>query len=92
MKKLNLLLFSIAILISCTEEQRAKSFGGTATINLIKNTKLVNVTWKEGDDLWILTRKMKVNEKADTLEFFKHSGKVIKWTGEGKVVFIESKN
>lgn len=77
--------------LSCTDEQMAKSWGGTATVELPENVKLVNVTWKESSDLWILTRKMKADEKADTLEFSQHTGKVFKLTGNGKVVFIEKK-
>lgn len=91
MKKIFILLFILSLFVSCTDEQMAKNWGGTATVELPENVKLINVTWKENDDLWLLTRKMKADEKADTLEFFQHTGKVFKLTGNGKVVFIEKK-
>ncbi len=56
------------MLIGCTENSRAKSFGGTATLNLPPNQKLVVVTWKD-DDLWYLTRPMKDNETPETYAF-----------------------
>jgi hypothetical protein len=67
----NLLILSavaITILSSCTDNQRARSFGGTETVELPENRILVNCTWKQ-DDLWLLTKdtitgKMYFNEKS----------------------------
>lgn len=36
-------------LFSCTENQRARQFGGTITIELPPGEKLVMATWKETD-------------------------------------------
>ncbi len=47
-------LVSIA-LVSCTENQRAKYWGGTEEINLNKNEIVLNVTWKE-NEMWICTK------------------------------------
>lgn len=59
-KLLQYLIIGILVLAfsSCTENQRAKSWGGTEIINLEPHQRLVNVTWKgkEGSDLWILTK------------------------------------
>lgn len=52
----------------CTQQQRARNFGGTASENLPPNRKLVNLTWKE-THLWILTRPMTANDVAETYEF-----------------------
>lgn len=53
MKKTILILASvITVLTSCTDNQRAKRFGGTETVNLPVNCKFVSATWKQ-DDLWI---------------------------------------
>ena len=41
--------------VSCTENQRAKNFGGTEEVRLNKNEILLNVTWK-GDQMWICTK------------------------------------
>lgn len=61
MKKLLLgaiLLFSV---LSCTDNQRARTFGGEETIELPKNRVLLNATWKQAD-LWLLTKDTLTNE------------------------------
>lgn len=79
---------AIVLLSSCTENERAKSYGGTQTINLQAKTKLVNVTWKEGSSMWILTRPMREDETPETLTFTEKSGFGLV---EGKVIINESK-
>jgi len=50
----------MALIYGCTENQSARNYGGTETVQLEKGVRLVNVTWK-GDEqlgsLWILTKK-----------------------------------
>lgn len=46
----------MALLTGCTDNMRTRTFGGKQTIELEKNQRLVNVTWK-GDNLWILTKQ-----------------------------------
>lgn len=53
---------------------RVKKFGGTATIELKKSEKLVNVTWKESE-LWLLTRDRHPSDGFDTYNF----GEQSKW-------------
>ena len=57
MKKTNILLSIIFVLTfmltSCTDNQRARKWGGTETIQLEPNEKFINITWK-GDDLWVI--------------------------------------
>ena len=74
MKKTIVLIATLAILgfSACTENQRAKNFGGTAEITLPKGKKLVNATWKE-TSLWYLTRDMKPEEKAEIYNFSEES-------------------
>jgi hypothetical protein len=57
MKTKNILSISLLFffLMSCTENQRARSFGGTETFNLKPNHIVLNVTWKK-DDMWICTK------------------------------------
>lgn len=43
----------ILSLASCTENQRAKTFGGTEHVKLLSNERFINVTWKN-DNLWII--------------------------------------
>ncbi len=54
MKKVLFLLLILTSFISCTENSRARTFGGKQEIKLQPNERLVNMTWKEVD-LWILT-------------------------------------
>jgi hypothetical protein len=72
MKKLFLAIGVIAMLGSCTENERVKSWGGEGTINLPKGRKLVNVTWK-GDQIWYLTRPMNSSDVAETYQFQEES-------------------
>ena len=53
---------------SCTEQQRAKSWGGATTMDLPPGKKLVNVTWKQ-ENFWYLTRSMRADEEAETYTF-----------------------
>lgn len=88
MKKLFILAIIASLgLASCTENERAKRFGGTATINLPTGQKLVNVTWKD-TQLWYLTRQMKPNDSAETYEFKEESSFGII---EGTVKLVETK-
>ncbi len=81
-----LLTFSVC-LTSCTDNQRAKNFGGTETINLPAGEKIVNCTWKE-DHLWYLTEPMSSKDSARTLTFHEKS---IWGVLQGTVIFKESK-
>lgn len=60
------------ILTSCTQNQRAKNFGGKAEIVLPKGKKLVMATWKD-DNLWYLTRDMRPEENAEVYQFAEES-------------------
>ena len=72
----------------CTANERAKHWGGTMTSNLPKGEKLVNCTWKEGGSLWLLTKKMKDTDVAETYTFTENSS----WGMiQGKVVIQETK-
>lgn len=55
MKKI-FIISSLALLFaSCTENIRARKFGGTEEVKLKPNEKVLNVTWKE-TQMWILTQ------------------------------------
>lgn len=81
-----LLLFTFSI-TSCTDNQRARTFGGKETITLPKGQKLVNATWKE-DDLWYLTEPMAEGYVPQTRSFKEKSsfGAL-----EGEILFYESR-
>ncbi len=65
----------------------ARSFGGEQTIELAKNQKFINVTWKEAN-IWVLTKPMKENDVVETYEFKEYSSGGLL---EGKVILKESK-
>jgi hypothetical protein len=88
MKKLFFSAIAFSLLFSsCTENERAKNFGGNTTIDLPKGEKLVNVTWKE-DELWYLTRPMTAADSAVNYTFREKSSFGV-W--EGTVTLKESK-
>lgn len=76
----------ILLLSSCTDQERAKGFGGTAEVELPAKQKLINVTWKE-TNLWYLTRPMREGEKAETFTLQESSSFGVM---EGKVIFKET--
>ena len=56
MKKfLTLAVVLTVLFISCTDNQRARSFGGTETIKIEPQEKFINITWKQ-DDLWVIVQ------------------------------------
>ena len=73
MKIIASLTLLFALSIGCTEGQRAKQWGGSATADEMPcGKKVVTVTWK-GDDLWILTRKLRDGEPVETYIFTEDS-------------------
>jgi hypothetical protein len=65
-----IICFSLGF-VSCTAQQRAKKYGGSATVNIPADKKLVIATWK-GDNLWLMTRPRKEGETPETY-FFQES-------------------
>jgi len=68
-------LFGIFLFLffnSCTQNQRAKTWGGKAEITLPAGQKLINATWKD-DNLWYLTRPMRADEQPETYTFQEES-------------------
>jgi hypothetical protein len=55
MKKLILAVALVSLATSCTENTRARRWGGTEEILLKTNEKVLNVTWKE-NEMWICTK------------------------------------
>jgi hypothetical protein len=55
MKKLMIILVAMVIMSSCTENVRARHFGGTETLTLKPNEKVLNVTWKD-NEMWVCTQ------------------------------------
>jgi hypothetical protein len=72
---------------ACTDNEKARNYGGTETINLEAGRKVMNVTWKE-QNIWVLTRPMHPNDTAETVIFQEKSSYGVY---EGKIVLVESK-
>ncbi len=90
--RMRFVLVSIAIVclaslvhVGCTANKRAKSHGGTMTLNLPPGEKLVSATWKD-NNLWYLTRPMRKGESPETSTLHESSNLGII---EGSVIFKE---
>jgi hypothetical protein len=55
MKKFLFLLLVLFVSVSCTDNQRARKWGGKEEVFLNPNEKFINITWK-GNDLWVITK------------------------------------
>ena len=61
---------------SCTENQRARKFGGKDEIQLKPNEVLINVTWKESN-MWLLTE-----DTLTHVKYFRENSNWGVWEGE----------
>lgn len=76
------------VLCLCSCQGAARNYGGTMTLELPANEKLVLITWKD-DSLWYLTKPMTETDVAETYTFQQSS----EWgVFEGTVFVVESKN
>jgi uncharacterized lipoprotein YehR (DUF1307 family) len=55
MKKLFVIAIAAISLASCTDNERARRFGGTEEVELKPNEVVLNITWKE-NEMWICTK------------------------------------
>ena len=92
MKKRIILLLtifsSIIFLGGCTPNGLTKEFGGKMTVELEPGNKLEEITWKDAN-LWILTRPMREDEKAETHTFYESSEFHV---FEGEITIVEKEN
>ena len=87
MRKIFMIICLTLSLCSC-EQQITRQYGGTTTINLEKGEKLIEVTWKDGGNLWYFVEPMD-SDYTPKVKTFKESS--LFGMMEGKVVFIENK-
>ena len=87
MKKvvMQLMAMTAIALSGCTENKRAKEYGGEMMIEVPKDRKVVTATWKDSQ-LWYLTRPRKQGERAETWVLQEKSN--FGWM-EGKIQFVE---
>ncbi len=60
MKKIFVIAIAAMSLASCTDNERARRFGGTEEVELKPNEVVLNVTWKE-NEMWICTKDTTTN-------------------------------
>lgn len=87
MKKLFLVLAIALLSVSCTENSRAKNFGGTAKLEVPCGQRVTNITWK-AEELWYSTVPMEEDYKPQTHTFREESSFGIM---EGSYLLIEKK-
>lgn len=80
-----MILGSALFIIGCTENQRARKFGGTMTLDIEKGRKVITVSFKEAD-LWVLTREARADEKPEELHLTEKSNFGLM---EGKIILKE---
>lgn len=72
--------------LGCTENKRARTFGGTTTVELTAGQKVVGATWKDSN-LWIIHRPMHDGESPEVVTMTESSSFGLL---EGHVVIVES--
>lgn len=87
MKQLFIITILSLFLFSCTENSRARSFGGTAKIEVPCGQKVMNITWKKSD-LWYSTIPMEEGYEPITHTFREESSFGVM---KGTYLIIESK-
>lgn len=87
MKKILFTLLGVFCLVSC-EQLVTREFGGTTTVYLEPNEKLIEATWKGDGDLWYLVEPMD-SDYAPKTKILKESSMC--GVMEGKVIFIETR-
>ena len=87
MKKLLLIIGLFICLCSCTQNARARHYGGDMTIALPAGQELMEVTWKESN-LFYLTRPM-ADDYVPVVKTFQESSSF--GILETKITFIESR-
>lgn len=87
MKKIITILMMLAVLTACTQNGMTRNWGGKRRIEIPKNNRLIEVTWKE-DNLWMLTCPTDSDYKPKTYKFTEDSS----WgLYEGEITIVESK-
>ena len=83
-----LLVLATVALTGCTDNIRARKWGGKSTQPLPPGQKVVMASFKDSD-LWILTRPMRSNEVAEVYVYRETSA----WgVFQGEVTIVETSN
>jgi len=82
-----ILLLGATVAYAGLDQWFARNVGGTATIDLEPNQKLMTVAWKD-HDLWYLVRPMRSDEKPEEYQLIESS---LYGLMSGKVIIKEKK-
>ena len=82
-----LLTFLGFAMTACTQNQRAKTFGGEITIQVPCDHVVFDVTWK-GEDVWYATQPPMADWRPERKSFIEASSYGVI---EGKVTLVESR-
>ena len=82
-----IILATLVFLSSCTEQGKARAWGGSFEVRLPAGNKLVTATWKQ-TDLFYLYQPMDSNDVPKTSIFQESSNFGVY---ESKVIFIETR-
>lgn len=55
------IITAVLLVSSCTDNQRARAWGGTVDVQVTPGQKVIGATWKKSD-LWIIHRPMRDGE------------------------------
>lgn len=80
-------MLSVGIYVGIDNQAVTKTMGGTTTVTLEPNRKLVSLSWK-GNNLWVLSRNMEPREAPNVYHYDESSRFGVL---EGRVIVIESK-
>jgi hypothetical protein len=72
----------------CTPQQKARTYGGTQTIEVRKGWKVTEATWKDDGNLWYLMEPMD-SDYVPKVKSFKESS--VWGVMQGEVIFKESR-
>jgi len=81
MKKILQCILFIVLIAGCTDNEKARNFGGTESITIPENNILLNITWK-GDDMWLYTQ-----DTTTGMKYFRESSSYGIW--EGQIIIKE---
>ena len=76
----------VAFGTACTENARAKRFGGTMKVDIPPTEKFLNATWKDSE-LWYLTTQRSESDSEKNVYIFQEDSSL--GILEGKVIFTE---
>ncbi len=66
------LVITLTTTSGCTENRRARTYGGTTYMDIAAGQRVLNATWKDAN-LWVLTRPLREGEAPEVLTFHETS-------------------